>query len=196
MALRLQFLSLVVPRAAFARCRGLPSYFLELRPSGGILFETTWYDTHLWCETFMDGAEEAVATWEARGLRAAGTEGTWMDLCLATAQQGPLGPCPWLSYHPDTQSLSLSGSVPGPVIGGIDHLRSLQVKLAQAEAAGEAAYDRMYGGRRPKDEYEEASLALSQAADLAAFLHQPGEVGRIQARLEHMRSVYQSQFRG
>jgi hypothetical protein len=198
MALRLQFLSVVVRRSAFASCRELSAWFHELSPAGGFFFDTDWFDAHLWCETAMDGqaAEDIMQAWEARGLIRHSRDGLWQDLCLAASHQGPLGPCRWLDYAPDSNSLWLAGTDPGPVIGGHAHLESLERELALAESSGEAAYDLMYDARRPKDAYEDACQALGHAQSVARFLNRLEDGQRLAARLEHIRGVYSAQFRG
>lgn len=198
MALRLQFLSVIVPRAAFARCPGLPDWFAALAPSGGFYLDTCWFDAHLWCETAMDGefARFLLDRWEDEGLRLKTADGAWADVCLAAAAQGPLGPCPWLAYDPASDSVWLAGTDPGDVIGGQSHLARLEAESLAAEAEGEAAYRRMYESRRPKEPYEDAHAALSRALSVARFLNLPDEAEQLAARISHLDQVYRSQFRG
>ena len=47
MALRLQFITVIVKRADLARCRNLPLFMSTLNSSDGILLETSWY--HRYC---------------------------------------------------------------------------------------------------------------------------------------------------
>jgi len=198
MAIRLQFLTVVVRRSAFIGCRDLPDWFHQLPATGGFFFDTEWFDAHLWCETAMDGlvAEDILRNWEERGLQRHSGDGIWEDLCLAASGKGPLGPCPWLEYSPDSNSVRLAGTEPSEIIGGHAHLLSLETELAQSESAGEAAYHLMYDAHRPKDAYEDACQALGHAQSVAQFLNRLAEVERIRARIAHIRAVYQTQFRG
>lgn len=196
MALRLQFLTVVVPRARFAQCRDLPEWMGHLG-TGGFFFDTAWYDGHLWCETAMDGqaAEDILQAWEARGLRRHDAGGTWADLCLAASHRGPLGPCPWLAHDAESNAVWLVGTEPGPVVGGLAQQHALETSLTEEERRGEASYSRMYEARRPKDDFEDATLALGQALTAAQFLHRVEDARRLEARLDHMRAVYAAQFR-
>jgi hypothetical protein len=198
MAVRLQFLSVVVRRSVFAGCRNLPEEFHQLPSAGGFFFDTTWFDAHLWCETAMDGqaAEDILRIWEGRGLRRQTEPGGASDLCLAASGRGPLVPCPWLAYSPELNSVWLAGSEAGEAIGGHAHQFALEQELAQAESRGEAAYDRMYDARHPKEAYEDACQALGQAQSVAQFLNRQEDAARLGDRLAHIRSVYQAQFRG
>ena len=198
MAIRLQFLSVVVRRSAFDRCQELSRWFHELSPAGGFFFDTAWFDAHLWCETAMDGqaAGDLLRTWEGRGLRRQAEDGGGADLCLAASGRGPLVSCPWLEFSPHANSVWLSGTEPGAIIGGQAHQQALEQELAQAESQGEAAYDLMYDARRPKDAFEDACQALGRAQGLARFLNRQDEVNRLADRLEHIRAVYGAQFRG
>lgn len=198
MAIRLQFLTVVVRRSAFRGCRDLPDWFHLLPAAGGFFCDTDWFDNRLWCETAMDGeaAEEILQAWEKRGLQRHSWDGFWQDTCLAASGQGPLGPCPWLTYSPASNSVWLAGTEPGEIIGGQAHLHRLERELAQAEASGEAAYDLMHDARRPKDACEDTCQALGQAESVARYLNRLDEVERLEARIAHIRAVYQSQFRG
>ena len=198
MALRLQFLTVIVPRSAFARCRDLPDWLQALPPSGGFFLDTAWFDAHLWCETAMDGemAEWLIARWEDAGLSPKDGGGRWKDLCLADSVHGPHGPCPWLSYDPGSLSVWLSGTEPGEIIGGTEQRQAREAQMRADEAEGEAAYTRMYDARRPKEAYEDARGVFSRALDAARFLGRPDEAERLQARLAQIYQVYDSQFRG
>jgi len=198
MAIRLQFLSVVVRRSAFVGCPNLPKGFQPLPSAGGFFFDTTWFDAHLWCETAMDSqaAEDILRIWESRGLRRNTEDGAGPDLCLAASGQGPLEPCPWLEYAPGDNCVWLAGTEPGAIIGGHAHRLALEQELAQAEIDGEKAYDLMYDARHPKDAYEDACQALEHAQSLARFLNRQEDADRLADRLGHIRAVYQAQFRG
>jgi hypothetical protein len=60
----------------------------------------------------------------------------------------------------------------------------------------EAAYDRMYEATRPKDDYDDARVALRRAIDEAERLGLGDEAARLRARVAHIEAVYDSQFRG
>lgn len=198
MAIRLQFLTIIVPRANFARCKDLPGYFRELNPEAGILFETTWYDRHLYCETAMDSGEDIIEKWETRGLvglDAASGGKFWEDFCVAASGRGLGRPCGWLEYSRDVNAVWLAGTEKGALVGGYGDLESSRKKMAASEAAGEKAYHAMYESRHPHDEYEDAMAALSGALNLARFLHQAEDVERFGKRAEHICAVYRSQFR-
>jgi hypothetical protein len=198
MALRLQFLTLVIPRDRLRQCEELPFFLEAMEPQGGIFFETSWYDAHLWCDTAMSGPDidDQIEAWESRGLRVKDELGRWADLCLCASQRGPLGQCPWLSFDAAQNAVWLSGADPGPLVGGMDQVESTSADLIRWEQAGEASYAVMYESRRPKDDYEDACLALARAADAARFLHRADDLKRLEARLSHIRSVYDHQMRG
>jgi hypothetical protein len=198
MALRLQFLTLVVQRARFARCRELPRFFSELHPEAGILFGTSWYDAHLWCETAMHGPDidEAIRRWEAQGLAAKDAQGQWADLCLCAYQRGPLGPCPWLQVDLGQNAVWFAGTEPGRLVGGFDQVRDLEEALMRHEAAAEAAYAAMYDARHSKDDYEDARASLIQASETARFLHRVEDCARLETHLAHVQAVYEHQMKG
>jgi hypothetical protein len=70
-----------------------------------------------------------------------------------------------------------------------------KAELARLVGLAEAAYDGMYDARRPKDEYEDASRFFHQAIQEAQRLGLDDEVARLTARSDHVRQVYDSQFR-
>jgi hypothetical protein len=110
MAIKLQFDTVIVPRAHFARCKDLPAFLNEPRPDGGIVFEINWYDRYLWCETAMSDSLDIVAEWEGRGLasgmpprtdnRTERARWAWKDLCVAASGSGPYGGGDWLEFDP------------------------------------------------------------------------------------------------
>jgi hypothetical protein len=71
-----------------------------------------------------------------------------------------------------------------------------KTELARLVGLAEEAYDRMYDARRPKDDYDDASMYFSQATQEAQRLGLADEVARLTERSEHVRKVYNSQFRG
>ena len=200
MALRLQYITVVVRRSDLSRCQRLPAFLQALNPAGGILFETCWYDPFLWCETAMNAgdADGIVSAWEQRGLthhEARTARAAFLDICVAASGKGPLGVCDWLEFDAGENAVCLRGAERGPVIGGCAQFKAQSVRLDELELAAERAYGAMYESSHPKDDYDDARAALSKAIDIARFLHQE-ETGRhLTERLEHITAVYDSQFR-
>ena len=206
MAIKLQFDTVIVPRLHFERCRDLPPFLNELHPDGGIVFEIDWYDRHLWCETAMSLPEDIIQAWEARGLESGlpppGPNGSrdmpwkWKHLCLAASRRGPYGQCDWLEFDPVDNCVWLKGTEKGPVIGGREQYEREMKQLEDLREKAERHYTAMYDARHPRDDYEDASAALSQAIRVASFLHRPDLEEEIAQRLAHIAAVYNSQFRG
>ncbi len=69
------------------------------------------------------------------------------------------------------------------------------IRIARLEKRAERAYDAMYDSRRPKDCWDDARAALAEAIQVATAAGLNDGARRLQGRLEHMRAVYQSQFR-
>lgn len=67
-------------------------------------------------------------------------------------------------------------------------------RLSQLERWGEEAYDRMYDTRSPSGEYSEAKENFRMAIQLARELGQEDEAQRLEARLQHIKDVFRSQF--
>jgi hypothetical protein len=72
------------------------------------------------------------------------------------------------------------------------------VDLAKYEAAAEAHYAAIYDTPRHgvKDHYEDALTNLARAIEVAERLGRAEDVARLKIRHEHIRKVYDSQFRG
>ena len=68
--------------------------------------------------------------------------------------------------------------------------------LDEWETRAEDAYSEMYEARRAKEPYEDACFAFARAIDAAQRLGLKDEVARLSQRVEHIRAVYNSQFRG
>jgi hypothetical protein len=68
--------------------------------------------------------------------------------------------------------------------------------LDEWERRGEAAYADMYEARRAKEPYEDACFAFARAIEAAKKLGLDAEVVRLTRRAEHIRAVYNGQFRG
>lgn len=79
----------------------------------------------------------------------------------------------------------------------LDRLTPASRKIARLEALAEAAYDAMYDARdrAAKDCYEDASLYLHQALQLAEKANLRDTAERLKARAGHIRDVYNRQFR-
>jgi hypothetical protein len=70
-------------------------------------------------------------------------------------------------------------------------------KLARFEAQAEAAYDKMYDAANNTEaaaHYSDAKEALYDAISLARRLGQDARMTRLEARLDHIKAVFRSQF--
>ena len=67
-------------------------------------------------------------------------------------------------------------------------------RLALLKKNAEGAYDRMYDERRPQDCYRDAMELFGEAIDLARTLGKSEEVTALEARRDHVRAVFRSQF--
>jgi hypothetical protein len=67
-------------------------------------------------------------------------------------------------------------------------------KVARLERWGEEAYTRMYDARSPSGDYSEAKENFHAAIALATDLGLTEEVERLEQRLDHIKSVFRSQF--
>jgi hypothetical protein len=71
-----------------------------------------------------------------------------------------------------------------------------RAELDEWERRAEAAYSEMYEAQRAKEPYEDACFAFARAVEAAQRLGLKEEVARLNRRVEHIRAVYNSQFRG
>jgi len=71
-----------------------------------------------------------------------------------------------------------------------------RAQMDEWERRAESAYSEMYEARRAKEPYEEACFAFARAIEAAQRLGLDEEVARLNRRVEHIRAVYNSQFRG
>ncbi len=69
-------------------------------------------------------------------------------------------------------------------------------ELARLEALAERFYTAMYDAWRPKDDYDDACLNFHRAIEEARRLGLEADVERLTRRYDHVRAVYNSQFRG
>ena len=67
-------------------------------------------------------------------------------------------------------------------------------QVANLERLGEDAYTRMYDTRSPTGEYSDAKDYFNSAIQLANELGLKDEAARLEKRLEHIKSVFRSQF--
>jgi hypothetical protein len=70
--------------------------------------------------------------------------------------------------------------------------------LDRYEKLAETAYDAIYDagpGRAAKPHYEDACLYFSRAIAAADQLKRPDDAARLRLRLDHVRAVYDGQFR-
>ena len=71
-----------------------------------------------------------------------------------------------------------------------------RAKLDEWERRAEEAYSQMYEARRAKEPYEDACFAFARAIEVAQRLRLEDEVARLNRRVEQVRTIYNSQFRG
>jgi hypothetical protein len=199
-AILLRLFAVIVRRDGFARCHSLPEILHRLNPEGGFVGYTVWYDRNLFCETVVnpDDADDILRRWKEKGLAGPSPDGSvscWKDVCVASSGHGPITPCDWLEYDPETDSVWLKGTEKGDVIGGRGQADWNLGLLPKFLARAEQCYTDMYDASTPKDHYEDACESMIRALRLARFLHLDDAADRIERRLEHIRAVYDSQFR-
>jgi len=73
----------------------------------------------------------------------------------------------------------------------------ITTEVARLEALADASYDAMYDAARHnvKDQFEDAHMSLSGAISLAEANGLANTAQRLRKRLEHIRNVYNHQFR-
>lgn len=71
-----------------------------------------------------------------------------------------------------------------------------RAQLDEWERRAEQAYSEMYEARRAKEPYEDACFALARAIEAARRLGLDEQVARLSRRVDHIRAVYNGQFRG
>ena len=122
MAIRLQFISLVIPVTTLERVLA-PEESGLLRSEDPLLREMTWRDAYL-CR--LEGAmnwsdvDEMVARWEARGLQGlvgVGLQQWWKDFAVCASGRGATFPCDWLVYDAADNCVFLAGTAKGEVFG-------------------------------------------------------------------------------
>lgn len=105
MAVRVQFISVIIPIEQIDRS-SIPGGFSGLLESeGDNVGKLVWHDDHLFAECAMNpfDVQAIVERWESRGLTArVGTDDSryWKDLCVVDFYQGPTLPCRWIQFDP------------------------------------------------------------------------------------------------
>lgn len=76
-------------------------------------------------------------------------------------------------------------------------MQSLQYSkdIARFEALAEEAYSAMYDARHPKDFAEDALMNMQRAIDIALEIGFQDEADRLTKRRDHIKAVYDHQFR-
>ena len=124
MAIRLQFINLVVPVATLERVLASQGGFADfIRAQGSLLGEMVWHDRQLcrvsgamnWSD--VDGM---LSYWEELGLQ--GLVGVaphqwWKDMAVATSGHGATFPCDWLEYDAADNCVYLAGTEKGEING-------------------------------------------------------------------------------
>lgn len=122
MAIRLQFINLIVPVSTLERVLA-PEESGLLHPRDPLQLEMVWRDAYL-CR--VDGAmnwadvDEMVDRWEARGLQGlvgVSPQQWWKDFAICASGRGPTFPCDWLVYDAADNCVSLAGTPKGEVQG-------------------------------------------------------------------------------
>lgn len=124
MAVRLQFINLVVPVATLERVFKSEGGFRGFLESQGLLLgELLWHDGRL-CRA--EGAmnwpdvDEMVERWEGHGLQGlvgAAPHQWWKDFAICASGRGATFPCDWLRYDAADNCVYLSGTEKGEVVG-------------------------------------------------------------------------------
>ena len=124
MAIRLQFINLVVPVATLERVLASQGGFQGfIQKQGSFLGDMVWHDAYL-CR--VEGAmnwtdvEEMVARWEVHGLQGlvgVAPQQWWKDFAVCASKRGASFPCDWLQYDAVDNCVFLSGTPKGEVRG-------------------------------------------------------------------------------
>ena len=124
MAIRLQFINLVIPVTTLDKAlRGQGGFAGFLERNAHWLGEMVWHDGHLcraegamnWSD--VDGM---VARWEAYGLQGLvglGQGQWWKDFAVCASRRGPTFPCEWLQYDAVDNCVYLTGKSKDPMVG-------------------------------------------------------------------------------
>lgn len=124
MAVRLQFINLIIPIPSLERVLASEGGFAGfIAAQGSFMGEMVWHDPHL-CR--VEGAmnwgdvDGMVERWEAYGLQ--GLVGTaphqwWKDFAVCASGRGATFPCEWLQYDAEDNCVYLAGTEKGGVAG-------------------------------------------------------------------------------
>jgi hypothetical protein len=123
MAIKLEFINLIVPNATLEAVFAREGGFEFFKQSYGAMRDMVWYDDHI-CRA--DGAmnwpdlHDVVGWWEERGLVGlidsdAGKR--WKDFCVAASFSGPTYPCDWLEFDAVSNAVSMRGRQKAPLAG-------------------------------------------------------------------------------
>lgn len=177
MAIRLQFLNLIMRRSSVARCRELPWYCSDLNKRGGSILGMAWYDEHLCNSTSMSGfdTDAELDEWIKRGLDPC-------EFCVLSSRSEPQ--CEWLDYDPAENCVWLKGTRRGLIIGGLLEQEKNEKRLASRVAAADDAWSRWVAGRRTA--VDSIAATIVRAARLALFMH---EVTCLETQMERLREI-------
>ena len=124
MAVRIKFLSVVVPIERI-NASSIPGSFQGILASHPqIAGKAFWHDDHLFVEFAMNpmDTQALVQQWESQGLVArVETNGArqWKDVCLVDYYKGPTLPCDWLEFDPSTKVAWKKDEAIGDITGPI-----------------------------------------------------------------------------
>jgi hypothetical protein len=176
MAIKLEFINLIVPNRTIEEVFGEQGGFEFFKQSWGAMTDMVWYDDHI-CR--VDGAmnwpdvHDIVGSWENYGLLGLVDSGAgkyWKDFCIAASFSGPTYPCDWLEFDAVNNAVSMRGRPAGNVVGkgsGTDTLESTSdtVRCKQCgqivtEEAVTALGEREFGGCYPPMSYQSDSTCM------------------------------------
>jgi hypothetical protein len=121
-AIRLEFISVVIPIENIERCKSIGGFQRFLESQTYFIGLTSWYDDYLYREGAMNSidARNLVRSWETRGLRGLAGDNEsreWMDLCLVDYVIGPTRPCSWLEHDQENHCVYMAGKPKGDIVG-------------------------------------------------------------------------------
>jgi hypothetical protein len=123
MAIKLEFINVIVPNATLEAVFAEEGGFEYFKQSYGAMRDMVWYDDYI-CR--VDGAmnwgdlDDMVHWWEERGLVGLAETDTgkqWKDFCVAASFSGPTYPCDWLEFDAVNNALSMRGQPKGRIVG-------------------------------------------------------------------------------
>lgn len=122
MAIRLEFISVVIPIENIERCLTVGGFRRYIESQAYFIGLTSWYDDYLYREGAMNSmdAKSLVQSWERRGLRGLIGDGVtreWADLCVVDYFNGPTRPCSWLEHDRENHCVYMAGKPRGDIVG-------------------------------------------------------------------------------